>query len=213
MTTRTNAARGASLPIIGLTGTVGSGKSTVAAMLRDLGCVVSDSDVLARAALDDPEVIDALRDRWGAHPFDEEGRPRRDAIAAIVFADAQERQFLESIVHPWIERRRREQFAAAPSSAPALVIDAPLLLEAGLANACDQVWVVDAPRDIRLARVAASRGWDDAELARRERSQWPASRKRAAADVLIENGGTLERLAVGVSAALRGVRSAESTGS
>jgi len=185
-------------PIIGLTGTVGAGKSTVARILGDLGCVVSDSDALAREALDDESVLRRLRERWGDAIFDDDGRARRDAIAAVVFSDPAERQFLESIIHPWIEERRNIQFDAVPSNAPALVIDAPLLLEAGLDRHCDSIWVVDAPRELRQARVVESRGWDADELRRRESSQWPAERKRAAATVIFDNDGTFDRLAEAV---------------
>lgn len=193
-------------PIIGLVGGIGAGKSTVASVLRELGCLVSDSDELARASFRDPAVIRRLQERWGSGILAAEGSIDRRAVAGIVFADAAERCFLESIVHPWIERRRAAQFAAAPPGTPALVIDAPLLLEAGLGPQCDAVLFVDAPRPVRLARVMAARGWDDAELARREAAQWPLDRKRAASSQVIENDGDLAGLREQLGRVLEGLR-------
>lgn len=184
-------------PVIGLVGGIGAGKSAVAAALRELGCVVCDSDALAREALGDPTVVTMLRERWADRrpgPVAADGSVERRAVAAIVFGDVNERRWLESITHPWIEARRRALFAAAPAHAPALVIDAPLLLEAGLGDQCDAVIFVDAPRTARMARVRSARGWDEGELLRRERSQWPLERKRSAATDVIVNDGDLHDL-------------------
>ena len=196
----------ASPPIIGLVGGIGAGKSTVAAVLRELGCLVSDSDELARQSFRDPAVVGQLQERWGSRVLTADGSIDRREVAAIVFADAEERRFLESIVHPWIERRRAAQFASAPPGTPALVIDAPLLLEAGLGPQCDAVLFVDAPRPLRLARVMANRGWDDAELARREAAQWPVERKRSTASHVIDNGGDQGGLREQLAEVLRTLR-------
>ena len=121
------------IPVIGLAGGIGSGKSTVARVFASLGCVVSDSDRAGDAALRRPEVVGAIRERWGDGVIGDDGAPDKHAIAGRVFGDADERAWLESLVHPIIheqrvalvERVRRERDARG------VVIDAPLLFEAG----------------------------------------------------------------------------------
>lgn len=189
-------------PIIGLAGGIGAGKSAVAACLQALGCVVSDSDELAKAALRDHAVVEQLVARWGARVIGRDGLVNRSAVAAIVFEDERGRRWLESIVHPWIEARRRASFAAAPPGTPALVIDAPLLFEAGLDRDCDGILFVDAPRALRLERLRASRGWSASELDRREAAQLPLDLKRAKADIVIVNTGDRQRLHQDARAAL-----------
>lgn len=180
-------------PVIGLSGGIGAGKSTVGRMLADLGCVVVDSDAAGRAALRDTGIRGEIVGWWGDVVLDDDGMIDRGRIAAIVFADPAQRRRLEALVHPWIEARRLEAFAAAPPGAPALVIDAPLLFEAGLDGACDATIFVDASRSTRLARVA-ERGWDDTELRRREESQLPLDVKRDRADHVLDNDGDLVAL-------------------
>jgi len=181
-------------PVIGLVGGIGAGKSTVARALADLGCVVCDSDALARASLADQEIRQRLRARWGERVLAADGSIDRRAVAAIVFSDPAERAFLEGLTHPWIEAQRSALFAHAPPSAKALVIDAPLLLEAGLARQCDAILFVEAPRSERLERVTTDRAWSVEELDRREAAQWPEERKRASSTHVIVNGGDLSQL-------------------
>lgn len=143
---------------------------------------------MARAALDLPQVKAQLADRWGAGVFLPEGAPDRAAIAARVFSDPAQRAWLEGLVHPQV-RARREQARAAAFADPAtlaVVEDCPLLFETGLDAGCDAVIFVDAPLELRLARVAG-RGWGAAELARREKSQWPVDSKRVKADHVVVN--------------------------
>jgi dephospho-CoA kinase len=176
-------------PVIGLVGGIGSGKSQVAAMLAQAGCVVCDSDALVRMEYQDPAVIQEVVRWWGPGVQTAAGGLDRGAVAEIVFRDPTARGKLEAFIHPRVERRRQALFAAAPPGTPALVIDAPLLLEAGLGPSCTQVWFVDAPEAVRQARVQASRGWDAQELARREAAQWPLDRKRSAAHHVLRNDG------------------------
>jgi dephospho-CoA kinase len=176
-------------PVIGLVGGIGSGKSQVAATLAQAGCVVCDSDALVREAYTTPAVREQLVRWWGPGVLDAAGNVDHGAVAAIVFRDPAERQRLETFIHPRVERRRQTLFAAAPPGTPALVIDAPLLLEAGLGPQCTRIWFVDAPEAVRQARVQASRGWNAQELARREAAQWPLDRKRAAAHHVLRNDG------------------------
>jgi len=187
-----------SLPVIGLVGGIGAGKSSVAKILAELGCVVSDSDAQARAALRDPRIKDPILKWWGERVLDRQGEIDRAAVAQIIFADPVERRRLESIVHPWVEARRRELFAHAKPEAPALVIDAPLLLEAGLDRECDAILYVEADRPTRLARLAATRGWNPQELGKREQSQLPLDEKRRRADHIVQNNGDLSELTLQV---------------
>lgn len=181
-------------PVIGLAGGVGSGKSTVASILAGLGCVVADADALARLALQEPHIRDTIAGWWGPGVLDASGGIDRKAVARIVFDRPEELKRLESLVHPWIRQRQRELFAAAPREAKALVIDAPLLFEAGLDRECDAVIFVEADREARLARVSATRGWTAAELDRREGSQLPLDEKRMRADYTVVNDGDLDGL-------------------
>lgn len=181
-------------PIIGVTGAIGAGKTTVAGMLGEAGCVVANSDAMAQAALDDPEVRGRLVEWWGREILDASGAVDRKAVAQIVFARPPERLRLESVVHPWIEKRRESLFDAAPPGTAAYVIDAPLLFEAGLDAKCDAVIFVDARRELRLRRVAETRGWGEPELAKREDSQLPLDDKRSRSDYVIRNDGDLNAL-------------------
>ncbi len=192
-----------SKPIIGLAGGIGSGKTEVARILDGLGCVVADADAIARQALREPEVRDTLVGWWGDDVLGADGEIDRAAVASIAFGDPQERRRLEAIVHPRVEARRRELFDAAPPEAPALVIDAPLLFETGLDSECDAVIFVDADEAIRRKRVVGSRGWEAAEIDRREESQLPLDQKRARADYVLRNNGELSELTAGVRHLLR----------
>lgn len=202
--------------VIGLAGGIGSGKSQVARMLADLGCVVIDSDAAARAALEHDDVRDTLRQWWGDRVFDPSGRVDRGAVASIVFSDPEERRRLEALIHPLVKASRSEVIARAQAvGVPAVVIDAPLLFEAGVNRECDAVIFVEAPEPLRLERVRAARGWDDTELRRRESAQIPISRKREMSDHVINNTGDLASLREQVKAVLGQVlqrqdRSAES---
>lgn len=222
------APRAARLPVIGIVGGIGAGKSAVAAALAAEGCVVCDSDALAAQAYDDPEVVAALRSWWGdrvfappvahgrarsRHARTVQGNPHRDTpdrarIAKIVFADAAERARLEGLIHPWIAARREALFAAAPAGTRALVIDAPLLLEAGLGAQCDAIIFVDTPLEKRQARVLANRGWDIGEHSRRELVQWPLDRKRANAHHVVRNEGSPDALRAQVRQVLEAVEAA-----
>jgi dephospho-CoA kinase len=179
-------------PLIGITGGIGAGKSAVATAFRSLDCVVSDSDAHARHVFAEPDVQQAMRDRWGGRAC-AGGDPRapidRASVGHIVFAEPSERVWLESLIHPRIHARREAEFAQAPAGTPALVIDAPLLLEAGLADQCSEIWFIDAPEEVRKARVHVSRGWSGDEWASREAAQWPLDRKRAAAHHVLRNDG------------------------
>lgn len=180
---------------IGLVGGVASGKSLVGRILVELGAGLLDADRTGHAVLaDDAEVREALHKRWGDSILTADGSIDRSAVAKRVFAEteagAADRKFLERLLHPRIRRRimrERDHFAA--DGKPAVVLDAPLLLESGWDPLCDLILFVEVPRHIRLER-AQTRGWTEAEFARREAAQWPVDKKRAAANVVIANSGS-----------------------
>lgn len=181
--------------VIGLVGGIGAGKSAVARVLADLGCVVSDSDAQARAALDEPGVRDQLVTWWGKQILGADGRIERSKVAKIVFDRPRDRKRLEGVIHPRVRIARQVSLdRAEQSGAPAMVIDAPLLFEAGVDQECDVVIFVDAPLSQRLARVRESRGWDEAELTRRESAQMSLEEKKARSGYVVVNDGDLAAL-------------------
>ena len=201
------------LPVIGLVGGIGSGKSEVARMLAEVGCVVCDSDSLVRKTLREPAIKDELVQWWGPTILDAHGDINRKAVAHLVFASTEDRHRLEQLIHPRVEALRHDIFAAAPSTTPALIIDAPLLLEAGLGPKCDRIWFIDTPLATRLERVQRTRGWTAHDLERRESAQWPLDRKRSAAHDVLSNEGdsaSLQRQVLQVLRDLPPVTSTES---
>ena len=176
-------------PIIGIVGGIGSGKSYVARLFGEFGCMVIDSDAQVREAYHDPAVTKAIRGWWGGGVFHPDGTVNRSAVAARVFADPAEKRRLEGLLHPMVHAARKRQMAGAASDPQvvAYVWDTPLLFEAGLAGQCDAIVFVDAPPETRLARVRATRGWDEAELLRREKSQMPLDTKRGLSDHRVNN--------------------------
>ncbi|MCE9619814.1 MAG: dephospho-CoA kinase [Planctomycetes bacterium] len=201
------------LPVIGLVGGIGSGKSEVARMLAEVGCVVCDSDSLVRKTLREPAIKQELVNWWGPTILDSHGEINRKAVAHLVFASNEDRLRLEQLIHPRVEARRQEIFAAAPPTTPALVIDAPLLLEAGLGPKCDRIWFIDAPLATRIERVHKARGWAATDLERRESAQWPLDRKRSAAHDVLRNEGDSASLRRQVLQVLRDLPPVTSTGS
>ena len=188
---------------VGLTGNIGAGKSTVARLLAKRGAAVIDADELASEVLAQPDTVRAIREAFGPDVVDD-GRVDRAALARRVFADAAARRRLEAIVHPRVaelQTARAEALSERRPPPPMIVHDVPLLFEAGLAEAMDAVVVVDAPLQTRIERVVAGRGLDAEEVRRRDAAQWPAERKRAQADVVIENDGDPRRLEARVAEA------------
>lgn len=178
-------------PIIGLAGGIGSGKSTVARLMGTMGGYVIDADALAREALGRPEIAERLVEWWGSEILDAEGRVDRRRVADRVFHDPAERQRLEQLIHPLVgeERDRRLNAARADPRVPFIVLDVPLLFEVGLDKACDYVFFIDADAEVRLRRVQQTRGWDRAELERREKNQASLDKKRDGSDGIITNNG------------------------
>lgn len=193
-------------PVIGIVGGIGSGKSAVARAFGALGCEVADSDGLARRVLSEPDVIARITAIAGDDVVATDGSIDRAALARAIFASADVRRAVEGAMHPRIEALRRAQFAAAPASTPAFVIDAPLLLEVGLDRECDAVVFVDAPESVRLERVRRTRGWSPEELFRREAAQVPLVEKRRRATDVVVNDSAPEQLGARVAEVLAAIR-------
>ena len=178
---------------IGMTGGIGSGKSTVARLLAAQGACVVDADALAREVLAPGSPgLDAVVSTFGAGVLGADGALDRAGLASLVFSDVQRRQALEAITHPAIAARTAELIAAAPSDA-VLVHDVPLLVEKGMGAAYHLVLVVDAAREVRLSRLI-DRGLAIDDARGRMAAQATTQDRRAAADVWLDNGGDLEPL-------------------
>ncbi len=174
-------------PIIGIVGGIGSGKSFVASLFGELGCLVIDSDRLIAQVYQREDVRQTLRQWWGPGVFDPAGGIDRQAIAGRVFDDAEERHRLESLLFPLASQLRDEQMAASGPDTVGYVWDAPLLIEAGLADRCDAIVYVDVPDMTRAGRVMESRGWTMQEWQRREKTQLPLDKKRKMAKYMLRN--------------------------
>jgi dephospho-CoA kinase len=179
---------------VGLTGGVASGKSTVSAILEELGAVVIDADQLAREVVaPGTEGLQQVVAEFGPGILTPGGELDRPALGAIVFADEDARRRLEAIVHPLVRARGRELEAAAPEGA-LVVHDIPLLAETGQAAKFDAVIVVDAPVETQVERMLSQRGWTRADAESRIAAQATREQRRAVATYVIDNTGTVEDL-------------------
>lgn len=185
--------------VIGIAGGIGSGKSFVAKKLAELaGGVVFDADAVAKGMLDRPSVQRQLIEWWGPEVIAADGRTNRGRIADIVFERPAEKHKLEAIIHPLVraERELTKERLAGDAAVRCLVMDTPLLFEAGFADDCDRIVFVDADPEVRLQRVRAGRGWDSQEMARREAGQWPVEKKLDLShDIVDNNAGEAEAVA------------------
>jgi dephospho-CoA kinase len=185
---------------VGLTGGIGSGKSTVAQRFSSLGAVVIDADVLAREVVAPGSPgLEAIVERFGDEVLDDEGALNRAALGAVAFADEQARRDLEGITHPLIARRTAELVAAAPADA-VVVHDVPLLVEKDYGAGYHLVVVVGADADTRVKRLMHSRGMTEADVRSRIAAQTGDDRRRAAADVWLDNDGDRQLLLDAVDA-------------
>ncbi len=179
---------------VGLTGGVASGKSTVSAILRDLGAVVVDADRLAREVVaPGTEGLAEIVEAFGPGVLTASGELDRPAMGAMVFADETARRRLEAIIHPRVRRRGAELEAAAGPDA-VVVHDIPLLAETGQGDAFDAVVVVDVPVQTQIERMVAERGMSRADAEARVAAQASREDRRAVATYVIDNTGTLEDL-------------------
>lgn len=194
-------------PVIGIIGGIGSGKSLVAAEFERQGCLLIAADKLNDEILRAPAVVATLRGWWGDGVLTADGAADRGRIAEIVFADAQERQRLESLTHPLIAARRAAIIEAGVDepAVAAIILDSPLLFESRLDTQCDRIVFVEAGRAHRLDRVRRTRGWDEAELDRRELCQLPLDEKRARSHYVIPNEGSPDQIRSRVTDVLKRV--------
>ena len=179
---------------VGLTGSIGAGKSAVSSRLAELGAVVVDSDLLAREVLAPDSA--GLRDvvaAFGTDVLDSDGALDRAALGEVVFADDAARRRLEAIVHPRVRARAAELEGAAAAEA-VVVHDVPLLVETGQADRYDVVVVVDVPDELAVRRLVEQRGMTEAAATARLRAQADRAERTAVADLIIDNTGTLADL-------------------
>lgn len=176
-------------PIIGIAGGIGSGKSLIAQIFADQGCLVLNADDQVRTLYADPAIKQTLRTWWGDRVFNSQGDLDRRAIAHIIFADFEQKKRLESLLHPKVDQLRQAamQLAANNPQVLAFIWDIPLLFEVDLHLRCDAIVFVDAPDAQRLERVRKTRGWDENELRRREKLQLPLDNKRRMSNYILKN--------------------------
>lgn len=185
-----------SKPLVGLTGGIGAGKTTVAEIFGQLGAVVISSDALAREAINRPEVMEVLGQWWGRSIFDSQHTVDRHRISQIVFSDPAERERLEKLIHPIVAELRAKKIGelARQKDVRAIIIDSPLLYESHLDQVCNAVVFVDTDLEIRKGRSEKGRNWAAGELERREKTQMPLDTKRQRADYICTNNSSLSDL-------------------
>ena len=183
------------MKIIGLTGGFKAGKSTVAKMLLELGAEVIDADKLARKALKpDSSTYKKIIKEFGEKFLDDEGRINRRKLAKLVFSNKEKLNLLNSIVHPYVIDKVKEKIYRTKQSNPdaIVIVDAPLLYEAGMQNMMDKIIVVSATKNKQIQRARETTSLSEYEVKRRIENQLPLSKKEKLADIVIENNGTLE---------------------
>jgi dephospho-CoA kinase len=194
---------------IGVAGMIGSGKSTAARMLGELGVLVIDADAIAHQCLQESSVKDEITKRWGSSMISPKGTIDREALARKVFPEPKELHELETLLHPRVasEIRGRLDRLARECPSGTVALDVPLLFESGMNELCDRILFVDADSPVRSGRLARSKGWLPQELPRREAHQLPPQRKRTRCDWVIANNGSLEELRASVTAVWKQIQS------
>lgn len=182
--------------LVGLTGGIATGKTTVAELFAQKGAVVIDADRVARELVEPGQpALTAIAERFGADYIDDGGRLRRDRLGRLVFADPAARRDLEAILHPRIRDEIEARIAASPPGS-VVVLDVPLLFEGGKwAERVDVTVVVYADRRTQAARMARRDGLDPVQVEHRLAAQWPTAVKLAKADIAIYNQGNRQSLA------------------
>lgn len=182
--------------LVGLTGNIASGKSEVARLLGERGAKLIDADVLAREAVKPgTKALDKIVATWGEEVLAPDGSLDRGALRRIAFSDQAQLEKLNAIVHPEVTRLRDLEIEKAKSRGDKMVVCViPLLFERNLVNDFDYIVLVDAPRALRLERLAETRGLEETDAMNMIASQMPAELKKARADYSIENVGSLDDL-------------------
>ena len=183
------------MKLIGLTGGIGSGKSSVSSRLEQRGAEIIDADAITRS-LQQPgqAVFQAMVDRWGTRILAPDGSLDRAAVAAIAFSDAGERAALEAIVHPAVRAEMRARMDAAAPSERVVVLDVPLMAEGGGRRGTSAVIVVDCPVEVAIERLIAHRGFERSDAEARVAVQATREQRLALADFVLDNGDGLDQL-------------------
>jgi dephospho-CoA kinase len=186
------------VPVIGLTGGIGSGKSTVARRLAELGATVIDADRVGHDVLEPgAEAYDEIVRAFGPEILDVDGRIVRKKLGALVFADPEKLRALNAISHPRMAfrmARQIERLRAVDPPPKAIVLDAAILFQAGWERLCDRVWTVSAADGTAVARIAARDGLPPEQVRARLAAQWSNAEREARADVTLRNEGGLNEL-------------------
>jgi dephospho-CoA kinase len=179
--------------LVGLTGNIAAGKSTVAQLLSERGATIIDADILSRRAVErGTPAYDKIVQHWGSAVLAPDGLLDRAKLRQLVFHDQAQLEQLNEIVHPEVERQRIALVAEARKRGDRIVVcDIPLLFERHLVDLFDRVVLVDAPRPLRLERLVLERQLPEADAMAMIAAQMPAALKRARADHIIDNEGTL----------------------
>ncbi len=179
--------------VIGITGGIGSGKSAVTDRFEELGIVVVDADKVARVVVQPGgPALDAIAEHFGAEVLLADGQLDRAALRSIIFADDDERRWLEQLTHPLIGQEIRQQLEAAGS--PYVMLSSPLLLETSQSALADLVVVVDVPEAMQLQRTMTRDNNDEGQVKRIIAAQLPRDTRLDQADIVIDNSGSLAEL-------------------
>ena len=177
--------------IIGLTGGIATGKSTVASWLAETGIPVADADLLAREAVQPgSRILAQIEDRYGATVLQANGELDRRKLGEVIFADESERRWLESQIHPYVRNRMQNFVETLPESSTAVLV-IPLLFEAGLEDSVTEIWTVICSQQQQLTRLQARNGLNREEAQARIDAQWPLQKKAIRSTVAIDNSGEL----------------------
>jgi dephospho-CoA kinase len=181
------------LRIIGLTGGIASGKSTVSAFLRELGAPIIDADEISRAlTAQNGPALPRIAARFGAELIDQQGRLDRRALSLRVFGDEEERQALNAILHPMVQAEMQRQIEELRlKGARIAVLDVPLLFESGMEGMAERTWLVACPMETQLSRLMARDRLSREEALLRIKSQMPLDEKKKRADLLIDSSRSL----------------------
>jgi dephospho-CoA kinase len=183
------------IPLLGLTGGIGSGKSTALAYLHELGAAVISSDAVVHGLYSTAAVVDQLREHFGEVVVDGAGGVSRPALAGIVFADQAELRWLEGLLHPYVRQAVDDWVAVQHRARPRpalLVVEVPLLFETGFSDRFDCIMLITAPEEVRRRRLTAK--LTDSEFSGRLAQQLPEGEKIARSHFVFDNAGTRREL-------------------